>query len=248
MYSVILAAALSMGGDATAWHHHHYHGCYGCWGCHGCHGWYHGHGCWGCYGCSCYGCYGCSCYGCYGSCYGCYGCSCYGCYGCSCYGSVVYSSCYGCSGCWGCYGGVVYSSCYGCAGCVGAVVAAAPAAPAGGSGLTPEEVDLLRKLLRAKAKPAASTNNDLGNVARLTVKLPADAKLFVDHVECPLSTSVRSFTTPALEQGKDYHYTLRVQVRRDGHTLTESRRVGFTAGRRVEVDFTNSETLRTAAR
>ncbi|MFN4258166.1 MAG: TIGR03000 domain-containing protein [Gemmataceae bacterium] len=85
MYSLVLMAALTTGGDAPAfcwskcgcgcW------GC-GCWGCHKC-----GCGCWGCHKCGC-GCYGCGCYGCHG-CYGCYGChGCYGCYG-----------CYGCHGC-----------------------------------------------------------------------------------------------------------------------------------------------------
>jgi len=52
MYSVVLMAALSTGGDAPAFGRH------GCWG----------GGCWGCYGCC--GCWG----GCWGGCYGCWGC------------------------------------------------------------------------------------------------------------------------------------------------------------------------------
>ncbi len=65
MYSMVLMAALSTGGDLPACHRGGccgcYGGCYGCWGgCYGCCGCWGG--CWGCYGC--YGCWGC--YGCYG--------------------------------------------------------------------------------------------------------------------------------------------------------------------------------------
>src|SRR5947209_5368237 len=81
MYSVVLMAALSTGGEAPAFGRH---GCHGCWGCCG--------GCWGCHGC-CGGCWGC-CGGCCGGCWGCGGCcgGCWGCQGC-------------CGGCWGGNGG-----------------------------------------------------------------------------------------------------------------------------------------------
>jgi uncharacterized protein (TIGR03000 family) len=55
MYSMVLMAALSTGGDVPAFGRH---GCYGGWG----------GGCYGCYGCC--GCWG----GGWGGCYGCYGC------------------------------------------------------------------------------------------------------------------------------------------------------------------------------
>jgi uncharacterized protein (TIGR03000 family) len=71
MYSMVLMAALSTGGDLPACHRG---GCGGCWG-----------GCYGCWG----GCYGCC--GCWGGCWGCYGCyGCWGCYGC--YGGWGYSA------------------------------------------------------------------------------------------------------------------------------------------------------------
>jgi uncharacterized protein (TIGR03000 family) len=65
MYSVVLMAALSTGGEMPAFGRH---GCRGCWGCCG--------GCWGC----CGGCWGC-CGGCCGGCWGCCGGCCGGCYG-----------------------------------------------------------------------------------------------------------------------------------------------------------------------
>ena len=95
MYSVILAAALTAGGQTADWHGRAcagqcYGSCYGNYGidgtncCGGCYG-YNGdwggcHGCWGSYG-NCYG-------GCYGSHY-----------------PWDWSS-YGCNGCWGTYGGI----------------------------------------------------------------------------------------------------------------------------------------------
>src|SRR5947209_1917827 len=53
MYSVVLMAALTTGGNVADCHHRG-----GCHGCSGCHGYAGCHGCNGCYGC--YGCYGCS--------------------------------------------------------------------------------------------------------------------------------------------------------------------------------------------
>src|SRR5262245_28498571 len=155
-------------------------GCHGCWGCHGCHGCA---GCWGCHGCRGWGCHGCR------GCYGCYGCSCYGCYGCSCYG------CYGCSGCYGCYG----CSCFG--GYRYSGYGYGYASP----GMIIAQHSVPKSVVVAQTPPASSTND----VARITVRLPADAKLFVDNAECPLTSAVRTFATPKLEQGKKYYYTLR---------------------------------------
>src|SRR5262249_25551942 len=48
--------------------------------------------------------------------------------------------------------------------------------------------------------------------ARVTVKLPADAKLYVDGVLCPMTSAVRSFETPTLHGGVTYQYTPQAQV------------------------------------
>src|SRR5216683_3019694 len=79
MYSMVLMAALTTGGQTPDWCFHASCGGYNC-GCYGC--W----GNWGSYGYSYYTCFG-SGYGCYGGCHGCYG--------------------YG--GCWSCNGGCVGS-------------------------------------------------------------------------------------------------------------------------------------------
>ena len=80
----------------------------------------------------------------------------------------------------------------------------------------------------------APASND---VARITVRLPADAKLFVDNSLCPLTSEVRSFATPKLEPGKKYYYTMRAEVVQNGQTVMKSQRVTMTAGQQVNVDF-----------
>ena len=56
------------------------------------------------------------------------------------------------------------------------------------------------------------------DVARVTVKLPADARLYVDDVLCPLTSTTRSFNTPELEAGRPYYYTLKAEFVNDGQT------------------------------
>jgi uncharacterized protein (TIGR03000 family) len=184
-----------------------------------CFGWFHR-----CSGCSgCYGCYGSSCAGCWGSrCWGrCWGCS--GCYGCgggaACHGSWG-SSCHGLGSyaCHGCYG------CYGCTGCSGAYVAPTTA-PATSHHYQPVQTTV--------AQPTVATDS-----AKLVVKLPADAKLYVDETETTTANKeVRHFRTPALAVGQEYSYTLRAEVVRDGKVVTDTKTVLVRAGATVETSF-----------
>jgi uncharacterized protein (TIGR03000 family) len=74
--------------------------------------------------------------------------------------------------------------------------------------------------------------------ARITVHLPADAKLMVDGVECPLASDTRAFDTPKLAPGQQYYYTVKAELVRDGKTRTETKRIIFEAGRKIDVEFT----------
>jgi uncharacterized protein (TIGR03000 family) len=85
-------------------------------------------------------------------------------------------------------------------------------------------------------------------VAKVTVRLPAEAKLYVDDVLCPLPSSVRTFETPKLEQGRQYYYTVRAEVVRDGRTETESRRVVVEAGKVTTVEFKDIAGVQAARR
>jgi uncharacterized protein (TIGR03000 family) len=74
-----------------------------------------------------------------------------------------------------------------------------------------------------------------GTTAHITVLLPADAQLYVDGVACPLTSEKRTFETPELQAGRDYFYTLRAEVVRNGATLTETKRIDLRAGAEVTV-------------
>src|SRR5437588_218903 len=58
--------------------------------------------------------------------------------------------------------------------------------------------------------------------ATIVVNLPAGARLKVNNVPAgrPASSTSRKLVSPPLERGKDYHYTLKVEIVRDGRTLT----------------------------
>ncbi len=260
MYSLLLMTAVAGGPDASGfgWHGG---GCYGsCYGG-GCSGYYSG--CTG-YSCSGYSCSGyASCCGCsgYSSCNGCHGglfhggchgglfgggChgglfhghgSCHGCWGSSCYGSG-YGSCYG-SGCWGsCYGsgygvgcwGSCYSSGMGYCGCTGGV--AVPVAPAAPAPAAP-----------APAAPAPMKSGEAPKTslapARLTVELPATAKLYVDGSPVAGTGATRQFHTPDLAPGGAYFYDLTAEVEVNGKVETEAKRVIVRAGEAVTASFDN---------
>jgi len=85
------------------------------------------------------------------------------------------------------------------------------------------------------------------DTARITVKLPADARLYVDDVLCPLTSGTRSFDTPELSAGQRYYYTLKAETVRDGETRSSRKRVVVEAGKEVTVEFTDLP-LRTVSR
>jgi uncharacterized protein (TIGR03000 family) len=179
--------------------------------------WFHSHAsCSGsCYGTCCGGC--CGTYsGCCGSCYGssCWGSSCYGSYS-SCCGYGYNYSCHGCYGCGGCYGS-----------CVGSYYMVAPVVPMG----SPKEpVD----------KPKDKEESLVPAKAKLTVQLPADAKLYIDDQPIKMSSPVRQFNTPELQPGQTYYYMVRVEVVTDKSPQTVTRRVLIKPGEDVIADFTD---------
>ena len=85
------------------------------------------------------------------------------------------------------------------------------------------------------------------DTAGVTVKLPADARLYVDGVLCPLTTASRSFDTPELNAGQSYYYTLKAEVVRAGKKHANSQRVLVEAGKQVTVEFKDL-TVQTASR
>jgi len=211
MYSVVLAAMMTVTPAAPDHFGFGCHGCYGCCGYSNCFGW---SGCCGCYGC--YGCYG-GCYGCYGSCYGCYGC-----YGYTCHG------CYGCGGCYGYTWYSYYPAYSGCCGCGGGSVIVLP------GNVVPEKPKLPKPNEEKKKK-----KDDDDDVSRVTITAPADVSLTVDGQPLAMQGTRRTFETPALEAGHIYSYVFRAEGQRDGKVIVRERKVTVRAGEAAQVDFSD---------
>jgi uncharacterized protein (TIGR03000 family) len=230
---------LVAGSSTPAWHH-----------CHSCYSGYSGYSGYSCYsGCSCYSCYGChGCsghrifpifHGCHSYCSSCYCSSCY-CsgpvyYGCSCYAS--------CSACYGCHGTVIISS--------GPRVIPVPGGSSEVDALR-KEVDRLRMELEKAGKKSEPKKGDdevaaPAKVSRVTVTLPATARLWIENVECPLTSAVRSFDTPPLPSNRQFYYNVKMEVMQNGQLVSQTQRAIITPGQPVQVDF-NANTVTTASR
>jgi uncharacterized protein (TIGR03000 family) len=257
MYSVVLMMALSGGADVPALNDvqaepaakygDHGHKEYRLFGGRrgGCHG--GGGGCCGSYG-GCYGggyggCYGGGGYGCtgrviYGGGYG-------GCTGGVGYGVVVggcsggigggYGGCsggyygsYGSSGSYGTYGGSYYSSMP----FEGGYVSSPYGIPMYSNSTGPVIGGYQYGTPESGYYPSS-------NEATIVVRLPADAKLTFDGTATQSTDSVRTFTSPPLEPGKEYQYTLRAEMTRDGKKVERTRDVKVRAGQtsNVTIDF-----------
>jgi uncharacterized protein (TIGR03000 family) len=75
--------------------------------------------------------------------------------------------------------------------------------------------------------------------ATIVVSLPAEAKLTIDDAATQSTSATRVFASPALETGKEYYYTLKAEVVRDGKTVPVTKRIAVRAGEetRVTLDF-----------
>src|SRR5207237_4561985 len=74
--------------------------------------------------------------------------------------------------------------------------------------------------------------------ARITLQVPANAKVWVDDLPTTQTGAVREYVTPpALEPGRTYRYTFRAQWEENGQTVTRERTVEFQAGGAVIVNL-----------
>jgi uncharacterized protein (TIGR03000 family) len=258
-YGITLAVALAGGALNPAWAGHRgffHHGCYGGVG-YGC----YGAGCYGGVTVS-FGCYGSipTSYGCCGGTTVSYGCS-----GSVAFGSGSYSS--GCYPAvpvsYGCCGGSTAgygSSCYGGT----AVPALPPAAPettpseedqgdlpvASPSPAEPRPLPASREAPRVVRQPApepatadrpaverVKDQPDEKAPATIVVSLPAEAKLTINRTLSRSTATTRRFVTPPLPSGKDFYYTLKAEVVRDGQPVELTRRVTVRAGAETHIAF-----------
>jgi uncharacterized protein (TIGR03000 family) len=86
-------------------------------------------------------------------------------------------------------------------------------------------------------QPAGTAHAALSQPAQMVVALPADATLTIDGYVTKSTSSQRLFTTPALEVGKSFTYTLKATVERDGKPETVTRVVTVNGGQQTRVDL-----------
>lgn len=82
-------------------------------------------------------------------------------------------------------------------------------------------------------KPAVAQDR-----AKIVVKLPPGAALFVDGKRNERSDAVREFTTPPLQAGKEYSYVMKAEWRRNGQPESQEQKIEFRSGEQLTVDFT----------
>jgi uncharacterized protein (TIGR03000 family) len=99
---------------------------------------------------------------------------------------------------------------------------------------TGEKVKVMPKEEKKKSEEEASTNAP----ATIVVTLPAEAKLTVDGNATRSTSDRRTFTTPALEAGETFVYTLRAEIIRDGQVAAQTQEVTVRGGETTNVSFT----------
>jgi uncharacterized protein (TIGR03000 family) len=93
----------------------------------------------------------------------------------------------------------------------------------------------------------ATTPAPSAAVAYLNVNVPADAKVYLQDQLMPLEGTQRRFVSPELPVGSQHVYNVRVDVVRDGQTVSKTTQALVTAGQEiavsVQLDTQNSKEL-----
>jgi len=84
--------------------------------------------------------------------------------------------------------------------------------------------------------------------SRITVRLPENARLYVNDKQLTLNPTTQSFETPQLQAEREYSYTMRAEVVREGRVVTDTKQVVFRAGKPATVDFSELSVPRVARR
>ena len=86
-----------------------------------------------------------------------------------------------------------------------------------------------------------ASNSQDSQVARVVVKVPTEAKVYLQDQPMSLSGNVRKFVSPQLSKGREYEYTVRVELAKNGNTLSKTDKVRVKAGQNVEVTVNFAE-------
>ncbi len=73
--------------------------------------------------------------------------------------------------------------------------------------------------------------------ATVTVRLPADARLFAEGQPLTLTNGEKTFVTPELPAGRDFTYTFRAEYARDGEKVMREKQLSVRSGGTYSLDF-----------
>jgi uncharacterized protein (TIGR03000 family) len=75
----------------------------------------------------------------------------------------------------------------------------------------------------------------------LSVKVPADAKIFINDSRTTSTGTDRQYFSRGMQSGAQYGYAVRAEFVRDGRTVSENKTIQVTAGQTANFDFTQGE-------
>ncbi len=78
-------------------------------------------------------------------------------------------------------------------------------------------------------------------VGYMNVNVPADAKVYLQDQRMTLAGARRRFVTPEITDGKELVYNLKVEIERDGRTVSKTTQAVVKAGQEVEVTVSFDE-------
>ncbi|HEX5442869.1 MAG TPA: TIGR03000 domain-containing protein [Pirellulales bacterium] len=81
-----------------------------------------------------------------------------------------------------------------------------------------------------------------GRSATLSVRVPADAKVFVNGLATTSKGSLRRYVSNGLQPGFNYAYEVRAEIMRDGQPISETKVVKLQAGQVSDLEFALNET------
>jgi len=73
----------------------------------------------------------------------------------------------------------------------------------------------------------------------ITIRLPAEAKLFVEGQQQKVTNGTRTFVTPPLPADREAIYNVKIEIVRDGETMTLTKKAYVRAGGSTVVEFTD---------
>src|SRR5262249_29726996 len=73
------------------------------------------------------------------------------------------------------------------------------------------------------------------NSAIVVVTVPSDAVVYFDDTRMQRPGTTRTYSTPPLNPGTTYRYTIKAEVVRDGRTVTDTKQITVRAGETTRV-------------